>query len=111
MEEKKISIAKDFSRFPGGRYYDDGDFSGQRFREEFLLPLLTKGEHISLDLDGTLGLGSSFLEECFGGLVREHGLSASQIRKNINFLSENEILIETILLYIDEAIPKKKKKD
>nr|WP_249205781.1 STAS-like domain-containing protein [Burkholderia cenocepacia] len=65
-----ISVASDFSPFAGGRYTSDGPFSGERFREEVLLPHLRRGETLSIDLDGTLGLGSSFLEEAFGGLVR-----------------------------------------
>jgi hypothetical protein len=37
-----ISIAKDFSDVPSGRYYTDGDWTGQKFRDEFLIPNLKK---------------------------------------------------------------------
>jgi hypothetical protein len=66
----RISIAKDFSEVPLGRYPTDGKFSGERFREEFLKPALQKDE-VTVNIDGTEGYGSSFLDEAFGGLVRK----------------------------------------
>ncbi|MCA3080823.1 MAG: STAS-like domain-containing protein [Rhodocyclaceae bacterium] len=64
-----INIAKDFSPFPGGRERSDGPHTGQAFREDFLAPALEKG-HVTLVLDGVMGLPSSFFEEALGGLVR-----------------------------------------
>ena len=64
---KKISIANDFSVFPGGREPIDGPFSGQEFRDNFLLPIFTNNEKVIIDFDGVRGYGSSFLEEAFGG--------------------------------------------
>lgn len=103
----RISVAKDFSSTPIGRYYpDDGPFCGQAFREQHLLPLLKSHERVQVDLDGTEGYGSSFLEEAFGGLVRVHGLSAAEVRRRIDFLSsEDPTLIDEITEYIDEAVP------
>ena len=70
----KINIAVDFSRIPGARYPEEGDFSGQEFRQTILLPKLQeaikKKEMLTINLDGTAGLGTSFLEESFGGLIR-----------------------------------------
>jgi len=40
MKIVKVSIAKDFSEFPAGRENEDGPYSGQRFRDEILLPKL-----------------------------------------------------------------------
>ena len=63
----KIKIATDFSRIPGARYPIEGDFSGQEFRKKILLPQLKEAinnhEELIIDLDGTAGLGTSFLEE------------------------------------------------
>ena len=66
----KIAIATDFSPYPAGRFRSDGPFSGEKFREEFLLPALQSSEPVTVTLAGTKGYGSSFLEEAFGGLVR-----------------------------------------
>lgn len=62
----------DFTEFPGPRHEKIGKFSGERFRDEVLLENIKKYSisEISIDLDGTAGYGSSFLEEAFGGLVR-----------------------------------------
>jgi hypothetical protein len=64
-----LEIAKEFGRFPAGRHYADGPYSGERFREEFLAPALREGE-VELVLDGVAGLPSSFLEEAIAGLLR-----------------------------------------
>lgn len=73
-----ISIAKDFSQFPAGRYPGDGKFNGTRFRKEKLVPALEKAREssgvVKVDFDGVAGFGSSFLEEAFGGLIREEGM-------------------------------------
>lgn len=102
----KVSIAKDFSVTPGPRYRDEGDFSGQQFREDILEPIFIKareeGKKVQVDLDGTLGYGTSFLEEVFGGLARLHPVS--EVKGIISYISEEEpYLIGDIDGYIDEA--------
>lgn len=74
-----INIAEEFSRAPSGRYYSDGDYTGQRFRDEFLVPALKSSKMVKVVLDGTRGYGSSFLEEAFGGLVREKLFTAEEL--------------------------------
>jgi hypothetical protein len=78
-----IEIAKDFSRTPGGRYFSDGPFSGQMFRDRYLVPALQAakrdGDRVVVVLDGTRGYLSSFLEEAFGGLVRECGFTRNEL--------------------------------
>lgn len=100
---KKIQIATDFSRHPAGRNVTDGPKSGEHFRQQFLEPLFKNGEHqIVLELDGTRGYGSSFLEEAFGGLVR-CGLSKDQILSTIMFVTTKPSLIQEIKEYIQKA--------
>ena len=94
----KISIAADFSRFPAGRYYSDGLQSGERFRKELLIPAFSSPGKVVIELDGTLGYGSSFLEEAFGGLVRHHGLNAEEIISRMELRSvEDPSLVQEIL--------------
>lgn len=65
-----VKVATAFSRYPAGRTPNDGPFSGEAFRKQHLEPFLKRDETVVVDLDGTRGYGSSFLEEAFGGLVR-----------------------------------------
>lgn len=71
MDSVHISIAKDFSKFPGGRYRTDGEFSGQALREEHLTPALKKGGMVFVHLEEALGYPASFLDEAFGRLPDE----------------------------------------
>lgn len=83
-----INIASEFSRFPGGRYRTDGPHSGEEFRERFLTPALNRGEVVTVWLDDVAGLPASFLEEAFGGLVRE-GFTFEQISKHLKVLANS----------------------
>jgi hypothetical protein len=94
---------KDFSIAPAGRMRDNGPNSGERFREDVLYPALlrlTEGQ-ILVDISGVLGLGSSFLEEAFGGLVRVHHFSADDLRKKLKVISDVEFFVTKIWEYID----------
>ena len=104
----KISIAKDFSTIPGARFPEEGDFSGQDFRTKILCPALKKAisenEVLTIVLDGTAGLGTSFLEESFGGLIRNDRFSLDILQKYINIVSEEDPdYIAEIKQYMTEA--------
>lgn len=99
----KLNIARDFSRYPAGRFRSDGPWSGQKFREDHLVPLLRERQHVAVELDGTAGYGSSFLEEAFGGAVREAKLSLSEALELIMLRSSDDSLIEEIKTYISAA--------
>lgn len=99
MTKKSIKVAEVFTRYPAGRYLADGPFSGEKFRQEFLVPALKAGECVTIDLDGTRGYGSSFLEEAFGGLVRL-GYEPSTIMLTFDVQSSDESLIDEIKDYV-----------
>jgi hypothetical protein len=101
MQTKMISIAKEFTQTPAGRYVTDGPYSGEKFREEVLVPALRSDQLVEIDLDGVLGFGSSFLEEAFGGLVRV-GFNAKDLRKRLRILSSMKIYEDRVWRYIDE---------
>ena len=98
----EIQIARDFTRYPAGRYRADGDYSGEVFREEFLKPVLEEHRHVIVDFDGAMGYGSSFLEEAFGGLVRD-GYSKDLILDTFEFKSSDTSIIMEIEEYIKGA--------
>lgn len=86
---KRIELAREFSPFPFGRYPKHGPFNGERFRTEMLLPPLMAGEDVTVVLDGARGLGPSFLEEAFGGLVRA-GISADRVFSLLSVVSDRD---------------------
>ena len=104
MTLRQIQVASEFSKFPAGRFYTDGPYSGQRFREEVLVPALSGSTSVTVVLDGAMGYGSSFLEEAFGGLVRLRGFRAGDLHKKLTIISATNRSIETeVWSYIDNA--------
>lgn len=101
---KRIDVAVDFSIVPGGRYRSDGPNSGEEFREKFLLPSVKEFEKVIVNLDGTRGYPSSFLDEAFAGLARKMKWNYSQFSGKITILaSENyEIYADDIKHYVSK---------
>lgn len=83
-----INIAEVYTKFPGGRYPQDGKGNGTDFRERFLVPVLKAHGKALIVLDGAVGYPSSFLDEAFGGLVRSRGFSADQVLSAFEFKAE-----------------------
>jgi len=103
MSQSTINIAKDFSRYPAGRYISDGPYSGAKFREDFLMEPLLNNQRTVIIFDGARGYGSSFLEEAFGGLVRL-GFNKAKILETFEFVSDNDpALVSELIDYIDDA--------
>lgn len=101
-----IIISSEFSDTPGGRYISESTFSGEEFREKILLPkyeeAIKKHEKLLIDFDGCFGFGTSFLEEAFGGMVREH--SKMGILNHIVIKStEDETIPDYVNRYIKAA--------
>jgi len=114
VNELKLIVITDFSTTPGPRYEHEGNFSGEIFRNVCLAPKLKeaidKNFTLFIDLDGTAGYGTSFLEESFGGLIRENGYIEQDILHNISLKSEEEeYLIEDINEYLKDAQNEKDK--
>ena len=100
-----IEVAKHFSDVPAGRFFTDGPFSGEAFRENHLRPALEKGGVVVVELDGSEGYGSSFLEEAFGGLVRNNYFTTKDLRARLHLTSDDRSLVEEVWRYIDTAKP------
>ncbi|MBB2167253.1 STAS-like domain-containing protein [Gluconacetobacter aggeris] len=81
----------DYVPYPGGRYTSDGPYSGQWFRESILRPALDlaiqKDDVLVVNLDGVPGYGISFIEEGFGGLIREDNYVFDVLMKHLKVVS------------------------
>ncbi|WP_424964065.1 STAS-like domain-containing protein [Ekhidna sp.] len=114
MESIEIKISTDFSLTPGPRYIHEGKNSGEKFRKEVLFPkmkeALAKKISITVNLDGTDGYGTSFLEESFGGLIRNNELDYKEIMANLTLISdEEEYLIDDVHEYLKDAYEESQK--
>lgn len=94
MKTLTLKVA-DFSKMPMGRNHpDDGDFTGQRYREEYLEPIFLNYKKIIIDLDDLYACPSSFREEAFGGLARKYGIN--EVLQKLEFISDDfpELIIK-----------------
>lgn len=113
MKKITLKIAGKFP-YPGSRYKRLGPQSGEEFKD-FLFKSLEKiygvgfdenlDTIILIDLDGTQGYGSSFLEEGFGGLIRA-GVPCDVVKSLEIKTDEEPELFDEIHEYIDDACDK-----
>lgn len=108
--ELTLNIGKDFSDVPLGRYKDDGEKSGEEFRETILIPKISEarasGGRVVVLLDDVKFITTGFLDEAFAGLVREHGMTMAELEKIIDIKSSKKhfaTYIERAWEYIREA--------
>ena len=107
----RIKISEEFTKTPGGRFQIEGDFSGEEFRETILKPKFDeakiKDEKLIIDLDGCYAFPPSFLEEAFGGLVRE--LKDGSIINTLDFVCLDEpSVVQEITEIIKDAMTNEK---
>jgi hypothetical protein len=108
VNKHTLVISRDFSSTPGSRSIIEGDFSGEALRKEILADMfksvIAENTVLFIDLDGTSGYGTSFLEEAFGGLIRDNGYSYQDIREHMELKSEEEeYLLDDIDEYLRDA--------
>lgn len=102
MTKKEINLVSEFSRKPFGRYrkhYEDR--SGQAFREDFLVPSLKDGGYVHVNLDGYNRYGRSFIDEAFGGLIREEGFDKKYLDEHLTY---SHSLLDSVIFLIKERI-------
>jgi hypothetical protein len=98
-----VNVSTDFTRFPSGRFKKNGTTSGEAFREQFLEKPISQGQRVVIFLDGTVGYGSSFLEEAFGGLVRKLKMRADRVLSLLEFQASDSSLVDEIKQYVKDA--------
>ena len=101
MKNIDIKVVRDFHPKPYGRYPNDGDGCGQIFREKILAKALRAHDKVHVDLNGYNRYGRSFLDEAFGGLIRESGFSGKEVKKKLTYSHD---LVKSIELLIAERI-------
>lgn len=113
QEDEMVAIkVADHARSPGGRFIKDGPFSGEWFRNKVLAPALREAidnqDVLEVELDGTSGYGSSFLEEAFGGLIRTGLVSPNEVKTHLRVVANSLLFRPYAALadrYIREAKP------
>lgn len=100
IETVRVNVAKQFTKLPGLRYIRLSKYSGEEFRQKFLIEPLKQGKTVIVELDGVRGYGSSFLEEAFGGTVRELDLDAEDALQRLQV----ETTMESWRLEVEEYI-------
>jgi len=103
MKTMTIFVAKDFSKMPCVRMRNDGKKSGEEFRDDILVPALKSNDKVTVDLDGVLSLGSSFLEEAFGGLVRKGYYTAKELSSKLIVKFQVESYVKETWDYVKAA--------
>lgn len=105
MTSKKINISKDFSKAPAGRYREDSDASGEAFREDFLVRALKDFDEVIVCLDNLGGVGSSFWDEAFGGLIRVENYSNEDLEKKLKIIcNDDSYLVDHVISFIEDAL-------
>lgn len=100
MDELSIYIAKEFNDKLGGRWIKLGPYSGEAFYNNLLQPRFKiakeMGKELHIYMDGTKGYGSSFLDQSFGELAREFGVSdvKNTLKFHTDFFSWNVKYLE-----------------
>ncbi len=99
-----------FSDEPSGRFYSDGEGSGEEFREEFLrvqLSKLEENQKLKIIIDDEIeGYGSSFLVEGFAGMVKYGYMQADELLNKIDIdftETDFQFYADKITQYINEA--------
>lgn len=95
-----INVVKDFSKKPYGRYPDEGD-CGETFRQQLLVPALNSHGAVHVVLDGYNRYGRSFLDEAFGGLIREEHFKWNDLKRRLTYSHSQ---VPSIELLIEERL-------
>lgn len=73
MATLDIDVAKDFSVQTGPGLIEDGQYSGEAFRQQCLEPPLREGHNLRVNFEGCHAILTMFYREALGPLVEEFG--------------------------------------
>lgn len=90
--EKVINVKNDFSQYPFGRSSNDGPNSGERFRNEMLLPVWDQYNKFVIDFSGFQSSpGSSFLSSAFVELITRCDKPYQEVKQKIVILPKDSV--------------------
>ncbi|MDR1285681.1 MAG: STAS-like domain-containing protein [Campylobacteraceae bacterium] len=107
---EKYNFAEKFTPYPGPRFKEIGEFSGEEFRETVLKQYFDKNMPIELNVDDVLlSFGPSFLSEAFGQIAALYGIEKFQkIIKVKNDTEKGKIFEKKMMEYVLHEIEGKK---
>ena len=91
-----------FSQYPSGRYKKEGPATAQHLREDTIIPNLLLGHDLEIVMDGAAGFGASFLEECFGGLMRSKRITPFHVMQHMKIVTADASLKKECVKYMNE---------
>ena len=68
------------------------------FRREHLAPALRNHAHVRVVFDGLDGVSASFLEEAFGGLIQEEGMTRELLDTRLTLSTTERSLADDVAL-------------
>ena len=85
-----INVVRDFSPTSYGRYArelqpNEENVTGERFRDEFLIPALNQFDKVHVELTGYNRYGPSFIDEAFGGLISVKHFTLEDIHNRLTY--------------------------
>lgn len=100
-------IANDFHKRPSGRYKTDGEYSAEHLRKIIIDKLKSSDEKLFINISGLSMFSSPFIDECFGGMIRNNLICKDELLQQIEFISDeysdkDKSIIERILSTINE---------
>ena len=104
---KTIKISEEFTKEP----YKKED--GIIFRDIILMPRLVRTHgtknKISIDFNDCFGFTTVFIDEVFGGLIRNYGYDKKTIMSRINIISDDDETIPSLIeKYLNKAEQEKR---
>lgn len=107
MKIKKINVCREFSSLAFGRDAKDGPNSGERFRNEFLIPIWNDYDQIEVDFSGFMASpGSSFLSASFAELVSRCGIPYDEVKDKIKILPIDSVYPASVEYLLNLAVKK-----
>lgn len=93
----------DYTDLPIGRNTNDGPINGADFRDNYLIPALDEYEFVTVDFNKVLGTAPSFLDEVFGGIIRNGYIDANELKRRVKISYRLDSVIQVANKFMNEA--------